>query len=171
MNAMGCKPGNSLPLVTNEGQVVVSRMKSTNNYLINKNLILLFLLLPVSFFAKSQNESFDKFFSKFAQDSVFQLSRVSFPLTCISWDYEKDEEYTTLIQKNSYQYDRLHYSLEMRGEDAFPVFYDNFNCKYRDTGEMVFQWKGFSSGDRRYYFKRIDGEWILVKILDYDPLE
>ncbi|MDP3443565.1 MAG: DUF4348 domain-containing protein [Ignavibacteria bacterium] len=146
-------------------------MKSTNKFFFIIKIISLILLLTPSLIVKPQNESFDKFISKFTQDSIFQLSRVSFPLSYISWDYEKDKECTTFIQKKSYQFDRLHYFLANRGEDAYPVFYDNFNCEFKDNGEMVFQWKGFSSGDRRYYFKRMNGIWILVKILDYDPLE
>ncbi len=108
--------------------------KSKNNYLLNKNVILLFLFLTNFLIVKSQNESFDKFISKFSQDSIFQLSRVTFPLTYISWDYDNDNECATLIQKKSYQFNRLHYSLEKQGEDAYPVFYDNFNCKFRDKG-------------------------------------
>lgn len=131
-------------------------------------LLLFLLMLPLS--VKSQNEDFDVFIKKFSQDSIFQLSRITFPLTYISWDYEEDEEIITTTQKEQYKFDRLFYSLKKK-EDAYPVFYDNFECKFQDSGERVFQWKGFYSMDRRYYFKRIEEEWFLIKILDYDPLE
>jgi hypothetical protein len=59
----------------------------------------------------------------------------------------------------------------MNHGEAYTVFFDNFDCKFRDTGEMVFCWKGFTDMDVRYYFKRLEGKWFLVKILNYDPLE
>ena len=48
------------------------------------------------------------------------------------------------------------------------MFYDNFDCMFRETDEMVFRWRGITDMDRRYYFKRINDKWYLVKILDYD---
>ena len=135
---------------------------------INKFILLLLLFNPI--IIKSQNEHFDTFISKFTQDSAFQLERISFPLTYISWDYEDDKEIIIFVERKEYKFDRLYYSLQEK-EDAYPVFYDNFDCTFRDTGEMVFRWRGFTDTDRRYYFKRVEREWFLVKILDYDPIE
>lgn len=137
--------------------------------LITKVALLLLTINPIV--ARSQHEGFNTFITRFAQDSVFQVHRVCFPLVYVTWDYENDKELTFSLREDSYQYDRLFFLLEDRGEDAYPVFYDNFNCEFRDTGEMVFQWKGFSSGDRRYYFQLLNGIWFLVKIMDYDPTE
>ncbi len=117
--------------------------------------------------ANSQSENFDSFIVEFCNDSCFQMSRVKFPLQYLSWDYETDKEITIQIQKEDYTFDRLFcddYS------DAYTIFYDNFNCKFRNTGQMVFRWRGFTDMDRRYYFKRIKGRWFLIKILDYDPI-
>ena len=133
-----------------------------------KLFLLLLFINPI--ITKSQNEQFDAFISRFAQDSIFQLERISFPLIYISWDYENDKEITIHIEKKEYKFDRLYYSLQERG-DAYSIFYDNFNCMFRDTGEMVFRWRGFTDMDRRYYFKRMQKKWFLVKILDYDPIE
>lgn len=141
-----------------------------NNKDIIKILFLLIFSLPI-ITIKAQNEKFDEFIKSFSQDSVFQISRIKFPLIYISWDYENDNEYETLINKEKYKYDNLFYSLLEKGQDAYSIFYNNFECKFEDTGEMVFRWKGFTDVDRRYYFKRINGIWFLVKILDYDPLE
>lgn len=137
--------------------------------IIIKNLFLLIFLLPL--ITRAQNEKFDDFIKLFAQDSIFQISRIEFPLKYLSWDYEKDKEYETAISKEKYKFDNLYFYLLDCGQDAFPIFYDNFECKFGDTGEMVFRWIGFTDVDRRYYFKRINGIWFLVKILDYDPLE
>ncbi len=145
--------------------------ESTPKILIIIKGALLFFLIINPIITRSQNEGFSTFISRFAQDSIFQRQRVCFPLVYVSWNYANDKEDTTSVRMESYHHDRLFYSLEDRGEDAYPVFYDNFDCKFRNSDEMVFQWKGFSSVDRRYYFKMLDGLWYLVKIVDYDPIE
>jgi hypothetical protein len=132
--------------------------------------ILLFILAFSPTILKSQNENFDEFITEFALDSVFQINRISFPLLYISWDYEIDKEYSIFISKERYKYTRLHYSSD-GCTDAYSVFYDNFDCMFRDTGEMVFRWRGFTDMDCRYYFERIKGKWFLIKILNYDPFE
>ena len=115
---------------------------------------------------EENSEKFDDFIIQFCTDSSFQISRIKFPLLYITWDYDIDKEMATHITKENYKFDRLFcYS------DAYSVFYDNFDCKFRDTGEMVFRWRGFTDMDSRYYFKRIKGKWILIKILDYDPIK
>ncbi len=137
-----------------------------------KNKILLEFFLSFIMFSNliAQNEKFDDFINNFCQDSMFQFSRIKFPLLYISWDYDNDRENEILIYKEKYKFDKLYYNL-MDISDGYTIFYDNFECKFRDTDERVFQWKGFTDMDRRYYFKRLDGKWYLVKILDYDPLE
>lgn len=138
-------------------------MKRINKII--KQLIISFgLFIPI--IANSQPENFEEFIDNFCMDSSFQISRVQFPLLYISWDYETDKEIELYIQKEKYKYDKLYYN-----SDAYAVFYDNFDCKLKDSDEMVFRWKGFTDMDRRYYFKRINGIWFLIKILDYDPIE
>ena len=131
-------------------------------------LVLLFFCLPL--LLKSQNEAFDTFIRKFALDSVFQMDRTQFPLPCIYWDYEEDKEAEFAIAKKEWRHKILHFGMENEGHDAYPVFYDNFDCQFRDTGEMVFRWRGFTDMDVRYYFKRLDGKWFLVKVLNYDAV-
>jgi hypothetical protein len=142
--------------------------KGKNRILYFRQWILLFLFMTIPFVLKSQTEIFSNFITKFATDSVFQVSRVSFPLLYITWDEEKDEEDSILVNKEKYQYTALYYSLLEHGE-AYTIFYDNFDCEFRDTGEMVFRWMGFTDMDSRYYFKRINEKWYLIKIVDYDP--
>ena len=126
------------------------------------NLVLLFIFLCIT--VKSQ-ENFDQFISKFAQDSIFQYNRILFPLHCVTWNYDDDTEFVFTITINQWKFDKLFY---YNGSDAYSVFYDNFDCKFRETDEMVFRWRGITDMDRRYYFKRINDKWYLVKILDYD---
>lgn len=144
-------------------------MKNIHFIFISNIIVLLFFFLnPVKIV--SQNENFENFIVKFSQDSIFQINRIIFPLKYITWDYSSDKEITVQIEKSKYKFDKLYYSLQYSSE-AYTIFYDNFDCKFRDTDEMVFRWRGFTDMDRRYYFKRIDNKWFLVKILDYDPLE
>jgi hypothetical protein len=125
-------------------------------------------ILPVALM--SQKESFNAFIKKFSLDSTFQKERIVFPLTYATWDYENDEEQTITLRESDWKYEKLYFVFEEK-YDAYPIFYDNFDCEFRDTGEMVFQWKGFYSVDRRYFFKRVENLWYLIKVLDYDPIE
>jgi len=137
--------------------------------MIMKAAIIISLLLFINLSnLNAQNESFDDFINSFAQDSVFQLSRIVFPLSIRCWDYEVDQEVTITINEKKWQFDRLHYSIIENGGDAYTVFYDNFDCKFSETDEMVFRWRGFTDMDTRYYFKRVDGLWFLIMIMDYD---
>ena len=146
---------------------ILTAMKGSCLFFFGMFFQFFFFVIPKM--SQSQNEEFQGFIKRFVIDSVFQIDRISFPLTYITWDYENDHEITIQLEKTNYKFDRLYYSLEDHS-DAYPIFYDNFECKFRDTGEMVFRWVGFTSVDRRYYFNRIDGKWILIKILDYDPI-
>lgn len=116
----------------------------------------------------AQKESFDHFITKFAQDSVFQFSRIVFPLKCITWDLEKDEESFFYLPKDKWKYTRLYYKWYDKGYDGHDVWYDNFDCKFKDTGEMVYQVLGFTDMDIRYYFKQIEEKWFLVQFSNYD---
>ncbi len=133
-------------------------------------IIVFFTIFCNCFVVKSQNEQFPDFIDNFTNDSLFQTSRVVFPLPYITWNLEEDKQDTLYITKNKYKFNPLYYSL-MRCGEAYPTLYDNFDCKFRDTGEMVFRWIGFTDMDNRYNFKRIEGKWYLVMIYSNDPLE
>ena len=108
------------------------------------------------------------------QLTLFQISRVVFPLPYITWSFnesfDEEKEDTLYITIDKYRFNNLHYGFIRCGE-AYPMLYDNFDCKFRDTGEMVFRWVGFTDMDLRYYFKRIKGKWYLIMIYSNDPLE
>ena len=100
------------------------------------------------------NESFFVFINEFSNNEDFQMNRTIFPLECVSWDLEKDTTVTFYVNKNEWEYTKL--------------FGDNFECEFRDTDQRVFQWRGFTDMDIRFYFKRIEGNWFLIKYINYD---
>jgi len=65
----------------------------------NKILLEFFLLFVIFTNLIAQNEKFDNFINNFCQDSMFQFSRIKFPLLYISWDYDNDREYEIFIYK------------------------------------------------------------------------
>ena len=132
-------------------------------YKIKYLLTLIFILILINNCNSQNNEKFEVFIEKFANDSIFQVSRVSFPLNYVFVDDENFEVRKVKMPKEKYVKTRLFFNL-VGCSEAYTVFYDNFNLKLDDTGERVFQWKGFTGMDTRYYFKRISKKWYLVKI-------
>jgi hypothetical protein len=62
----------------------------------------LILILILSFGILKAQENFDKFISKFAQDSTFQYSRILFPLNCITWDFDNNNFYPISLDELIY---------------------------------------------------------------------
>jgi len=114
----------------------------------------------------AQPEKFENFLKSFANDSVFQASRIQFPLKYFFQNNETFDFDSTEVAQTEYQYNKLHYNL-IECTEAYTMIYDNFKSELRDTNERVFQWKGFTGMDKRYYFKRKFGKWYLVKIQDF----
>lgn len=110
------------------------------------------------------NESFFVFINEFSNNEDFQMNRTIFPLECVSWDIEKDTTVTFYVNKNEWEYTKLFGD----NYEGYTVVYDNFECEFRDTDQRVFQWKGFTDMDIRFYFKRIEGKWFLIKYINYD---
>lgn len=110
------------------------------------------------------NESFFVFINEFSNNRDFQTNRTVFPLECVSWDLEKDTTVTFFKNKNEWEY------IKLFGDnfEGYTVVYDNFECELHDTDQRVLQWRGFTDMDIRFYFKRIKGEWFLVKYVNYD---
>ncbi|MEM6806004.1 MAG: DUF4348 domain-containing protein [Bacteroidota bacterium] len=142
------------------------RIKYCKNILMYKSLKIIIVIQFFCLSCESQNENFDKFFYKFCNEEEFQISRVKFPLKHLYLSDENFDKDSTLIQKNSYSYDKLLYNL-LEYTDSYPVFYDNFNSKLSDTDERLFRWKGFTGNDERFYFKRVRGKWFLVKTASF----
>ena len=131
--------------------------------------IKIFIVLTLScFFSDAQesngNESFFAFINEFSNDEDFQLSRIIFPLEYVSWDLEKDTTITIYVKKTEWTYNELF----SKNQDGYTVFYDNFECEFQDNDQRVLQWRGFTDMDIRFYFKRMNGKWFLIRYLNYD---
>ena len=131
-----------------------------------KCTIVFFVFIFSIYASYSQIEDFSIFFMKFSKDSIFQKERVVFPIPQISWDYEKDDEKTVLVQKDDYHYQRI-FNLNSECADGFYFFYPNNDTLFFYT-DMVLQISGITDMYVKYYFKLIDNKWFLVKYLDYD---
>ena len=127
----------------------------------NNSLIVIFVIISIKC-SYSQKEDFDQFLYKFANNESFQIERIKFPLTLLKVNDENFEIDTLTISKNEYVFDRLHYNL-ISCTESYTNIYDNFELQLRDTDERVFRWIGFTDMDVRFYFKRINGKWYLVK--------
>lgn len=99
------------------------------------------------------NETFEVFFKKFSTDSVYQLSRIVFPLNVeeletddarISTMTAKEWGYMNFVLKKPYLMKTISVN------DTTKV-----NVQMEDTGVYV-----------DYLFTTIDGKWMLVKIVD-----
>ena len=135
----------------------------------NLTVIKLFVLLTFNCLClyaqeSSINESFFVFINEFSNNEDFQLSRIIFPLECVSWNFEEDTTVTSYVKKTEWAYNRLF----GENHEGFTVFYDNFECEFQDTDQRVLQWRGFTDMDVRFYFKRTEGKWFLIKYLNYD---
>ncbi len=108
-------------------------------------------------------EEFDTFFKRFSEDSVFQLSRIDFPISYYSVDIEDNkEEY--VYNKNDFWYINFIEDSEAatRNADAYEPVIEKGDSKTRYIR------KGIDNGIRiEYYFEMNDkGEWYMVEIVD-----
>lgn len=128
-----------------------------------RKLLLISIVFFISKISLAQQEEFNDFLNKFSNDSIYQLNRTCFPLKKVFINDDTFELDSTIILKENYIISKFYYEL-YDNFDAYPVIYDNFESKLRDSDERVFRWKGFSDMDERYYFKRLNGKWYLIKI-------
>lgn len=128
-----------------------------------RKLLLISIVFFISKISLAQQEEFNDFLNKFSNDSIYQLNRTCFPLKKVFINDDTFELDSTIILKENYIISKFYYEL-YDNFDAYPVIYDNFKSKLRDSDERVFRWKGFSDMDERYYFKRLNGKWYLIKI-------
>lgn len=111
---------------------------------------------------KFANENFNQFFFKFMTDSVFQLSRIKFPLKNVTWIDGPGTDIDTLrVQKSEWKYDSFYfYSANERTQ-----IYDNYDLKFQQSNERALHWYGIESGgDAKYFFKGYNGQWFMVSM-------
>lgn len=126
-------------------------------------ILIIFIYVFLVNHSFSQSESFDNFLYEFANNENFQRERVKFPLKLIKVNQDDFSVDTLFVAKNDYLYDKLHYNL-LECSEAYTNIYDNFDSKLNDTNERVFRWIGFTDMDVKYYFKRKNGKWYLVRV-------
>lgn len=112
---------------------------------------------------KTTGEKFDYFIYKFMTDSLFQKSRIQFPLTSIHWknNYPGEVIDTTYIIEENWRHDWLYFT----GYSEIPQLYDNYEMKLRPTGKRMLHFTGVETGtDAKYYFKQKNNKWHLIKL-------
>jgi hypothetical protein len=104
---------------------------------------------------KTSTEDFDQFYNKFHSDSLFQISRIKFPLGGMSLEGYESTPWTKgnwLMMKTRIQdIDTTQYEISYKKTDK------QFNQK------VWIKDSGFSS---EYKFELIDKKWYLVYVLD-----
>jgi hypothetical protein len=136
---------------------------------------LLFILLTISLFGcgtkttelttdkNVQGENFDDFFNKFRSDSLFQIERVKFPLTLVTWDID-DKFATELVERENWKHLRLEYKDEFgtREIDAYTqetkIYADSAKIELRDVDNGIHV---------DYVFNKVEGQWTLTTERDY----
>lgn len=106
---------------------------------------------------ESQIENFEVFFDKFSSDSVFQSSRIKFPLPVETYDIdsEKFDKSTIAADKwtffNIKELDKKKYILNTIKEKDQNIV----KIQVEDTGVSV-----------DYIFQKQEDKWMLIKIVD-----
>lgn len=130
--------------------------------------LILVVLSTMTLSAQQNNkEDFFSFIYTFAHNKEFQIQRVKFPVLYTSWDYDKNKKVTSVIEKSDYVTTEFYFK-NLSDDGLFISFFDNFRPKFRDSGKMVLRWWGMSDMDLRYYFKKIERKWYLVRISSSD---
>ncbi|MFY0651642.1 MAG: hypothetical protein JXQ96_06390 [Cyclobacteriaceae bacterium] len=109
-------------------------------------------------------EEFDKFFERFGEDSIFQIARISFPISYYSKDImDNKKEY--VYGKGDFGYINFvnDNTANQRETDAFEPLIETIS----DT-ETSYIRRGIDNGIRIEYFFNMNenGEWFLEKIID-----
>jgi len=106
---------------------------------------------------KNSGEDFDKFYERFHEDSVFQISRLKFPIDGMSIKGFKKTQWTRdnlpLLKTKIYDVDTTQYKVT-----------------FKKTENMFTQkvWIENSEFSSEYRFELIDKKWYLVYVLDQD---
>jgi hypothetical protein len=110
-----------------------------------------------------QGENFDDFINKFRSDSLFQIERIKFPLTFVTWDID-DNLATEEISRENWRHLRLEYKNEFgtREIDA----YTQETKIYADSAKI--ELRGVDNGIHvDYVFIKVNGQWTLTTERDY----
>jgi hypothetical protein len=100
-------------------------------------------------------ENFDTFYNRFHNDTIFQLSRVNFPLEGFMVDHDGEKNW----DKSNWSYLKI---------KVYDVDTDQFKVYYKKTSNQFIQksWIENSGFLSEYRFKPINGKWYLVYALE-----
>lgn len=100
---------------------------------------------------KSSNENFDEFYNRFHTDSLFQMSRIKFPLECKKIDWEGEKTWSEKSWK----------TIKVK---IFDVDISEFKTEYRKTDNSFIEkfWIEDSGYVSEYRFNLIHKKWYLV---------
>ena len=106
------------------------------------------------------SETFDDFLKKFKSDSLFQIERVKFPLTLVTWD-DDDKLTTEEIELESWRH--LSFDKVVTGEiDGYTretkIYADSAKIELRGVDNGIYV---------DYVFTKVDGQWRLTTKRDY----
>lgn len=141
----------------------LNKEKSLNNNIVEKNDIDTILR------DKKGNEIFDIFYTKFYQDSLFQISRIEFPLEGDNSNYIYNDEIQTkeietdvykIINKNFYWKKEGWMFIETLEKDSVGEYFKELKKNKREIKEVIsLKYSGFKC---TRVFRMIDKNWFLV---------
>lgn len=114
----------------------------------------------------SQNEEFKDFWKKFKTDSLFQKSRIMFPLK-YNTTYGEDgitDAHDTVIKKSEWEYKDNTFWLEFKLINTSKPAKGDKPASQERMLEYAPKEENFSS---YYFFKLINGKWFLVEAAAY----
>lgn len=107
---------------------------------------------------KIADENFEDFLKEFSRDSVFQITRVKFPLKVKGLDYDNMEEQEKMISKSEYR--KLDFTYP---KNALTRELDRYSQKnVLKNNIMVVEIRGTDNGIYSdFIFEKIAGKWFL----------
>ncbi|OWP82719.1 hypothetical protein BWK59_14365 [Flavobacterium davisii] len=114
---------------------------------------------PINTNTKTIDNDFKSFLEVFSKDSVFQVSRVTFPLVLEEWIDPETGTVKKLIDKKAYETIDFRYP-----KDALTREYDRYTqtVKFKDNKAVV-EIRGVDNGIYAdYIFEKINGKWLLI---------
>lgn len=106
------------------------------------------------------DNNFKDFLTLFNKDSIFQISRVKFPMTVEFADPEKDYDYSKEVI-NIKNYHKLNL---IKDESPNPEYEQNIEVKNK---KAVVDFRGIENGiSSEFIFEKINGKWMLITWVD-----